>query len=66
MIARAIKASDQAVARDLWTRIDEAIVDHAPLVPLLNPRSIRFLSERLENFQYSQGSGLLLEQMWVR
>jgi YVTN family beta-propeller protein len=66
MIARAREASDPAVARDLWTRIDEAIVDRAPLVPLWNPRSILFLSERLENVQYSQSSGLLLEQMWVR
>lgn len=66
LIARAgeLQASNPAAARDLWTRIDAAIVDRAPLVSLVNPSDVLFLSERVGNFQY--GVGLVLEQLWVR
>ena len=51
LIARARRLQgDPAAARDLWTRIDAAIVDRAPLVPLVNPRTVYFLSERAKNF----------------
>ncbi len=68
LITRASKlqVSDPAAARDLWTRIDAAIVDRAPYLFLFNPRSTRFLSERVGNFQYSQASLVLYEQLWVR
>jgi peptide/nickel transport system substrate-binding protein len=68
LITRASKlqVSDPAAARDLWTRIDAAIVDRAPYLFLFNPRSTRLLSERVGNFQYSQASAVLYEQLWVR
>ena len=58
--------SDPASARGLWTKIDAALVDRAPWVPLVNPRTIRFLSERVRNFQYQLTAGVVLEQLWVR
>jgi len=64
--ARRLSVSDPAAARTLWTKIDAAIVDRAPWVPLVNPRTIRFLSERVGNFQYQQTAGVVLEQLWVR
>ncbi len=67
LIARARRLQDDpAAARDLWTRIDAAIVDRAPLVPLVNPRTVYFLSERAKNFQYQAASGVVWEQLWVR
>lgn len=50
----------------LWSRIDREIVDQAPIVPLVNPKQVSFLSERVGNYQYSPQSGVLLDQLWVR
>ena len=37
-----------------------------PCVPLVNPKSIAFVSRRVGNFQYSQQWGVLYDQLWVR
>jgi peptide/nickel transport system substrate-binding protein len=61
-----LQVSDPAAARELWARIDAAIVDHAPWVPLLNQRSVEFLSARVGNYQYHPIWGVLIDQVWVR
>ena len=33
---------------------------------LVNPIAVEFVSERVDNYQYSQQWGSLLDQMWVR
>ena len=63
--ARRLSVSDPAAARALWTKIDAEIVDRAPLVPLVNPRTLLFLSKRAGNFHYG-AMGVVWEQMWVR
>jgi peptide/nickel transport system substrate-binding protein len=54
-------------ARGVWERVDRRIVDEAPWVPLVNPKSVDVLSRRVGNYQYSaNGLGMLLDQLWVR
>jgi peptide/nickel transport system substrate-binding protein len=57
---------DPVTAGHLWTKIDQAIVDKAPYVWLVNPIAVEFVSERVDNYQYSQQWGTLLDQLWVR
>ena len=38
----------------------------AAVVPLINAKSITFVSRRVGNFQYSQQWGVLYDQLWVR
>src|SRR3989442_7244879 len=47
-------------ARGLWERIDRQTVDQAPLVPLVNPKSVDVLSKRVGNYQYSPAWGMLI------
>ncbi len=64
--ARSLEATDPSLASALWSRIDREIVDQAPIVPLVNPKQVSFLSERVGNYQYSPQWGVLLDQLWVR
>lgn len=64
--AEALQATDPYAAGRLWARIDRMIVDRAPWVPLLNPKTSVFLSERLGNYQVHPQWGPLLDQLWVR
>jgi YVTN family beta-propeller protein len=61
------QATNPIAARALWAKIDRAVVDQAPWVPLITPRSFDFLSRRAGNYQYSpNGFGVLIDQLWVR
>jgi YVTN family beta-propeller protein len=64
--ARALQATDPALASSLWTSIDHKVVDQAPVVPLVNPKQVDFISRRVGNYQYSPQWGALLDQLWVR
>jgi peptide/nickel transport system substrate-binding protein len=68
MMERALRlqADDPAASGALWAEIDREIVDQAPFLWLVNPRDVRFLSERVGNFQYSAQWGVLFSQLWVR
>ena len=55
-----------ARADALWAAADKRITDQAAALPLLNPKSITFVSRRVGNFQYSQQWGVLYDQLWVR
>jgi YVTN family beta-propeller protein len=61
-----LQVRDPVAARQLWARIDAAIVDRAPWVSLFNPRYLEFLSARVGNFQFHPMWGLLIDQVWVR
>ena len=67
MIDRAIRmqAEDPAAAGELWARIDRAIVRRAPFLWLVNPVATEFVSERVDNYQWSIQWGGLLNQIWV-
>jgi peptide/nickel transport system substrate-binding protein len=49
-----------------WARVERAIVDAAPWLPLYNPRSVELLSRRAGGHRYSPIYGTLLDQLWVR
>ncbi len=61
-----LQPTDPAAANALWSRIDRELVDKAPLVPLVNPKHVDFLSRRVGNYQYNPQWGVLLDQLWVR
>jgi peptide/nickel transport system substrate-binding protein len=61
------QATDPYAARGLWVRVDRQIVDEAPWVPLVNPKTVDVLSKRVGNYQYSpNGFGTPYDQLWVR
>ncbi len=55
-----------ARADTLWAAVDKRITDQAATLPLIAPKSITFVSRRVGNYQYSQLSGVLYDQLWVR
>jgi len=54
-----------AAAASSWAEVDRATVDRALRVPLVNEGS-DFLSQRVGNYQFNPGLGVLLDQMWVQ
>jgi YVTN family beta-propeller protein len=69
MIDRAIKLQleNAAAAGALWAEIDRAFVDQAPAMWVYNPIAIEFVSERVDNYQWSpQWVSELLNQLWVQ
>jgi len=64
--ALALQATDPYRANQLWARVDHAIVDQAPFVPLFSHRQVDFVSRRVGNYQYHPQWGILLDQLWVR
>ncbi len=63
--AAALAVSDPARSAALWERADRALTDRAAAVPLVNPRSIDFVSARVGNYQFHPQWGALLDQLWV-
>jgi ABC-type transport system substrate-binding protein len=64
--AQATELTDPAAARALWARVDHAVTDQAPWVPVFNSSWTVFVSSRVGNCQVSTSYGPLLDQMWVR
>jgi len=59
--------TDPGAAMRAWSRIDRALTDHAPLVPLTNLVNWWITSERVGNYRSGTDStGPLLSQMWVQ
>ena len=65
-VAFGLEATDPAIAGSLWSQLDREIVDQAPMVPLVNPKQVDFLSSRVGNYEYNPQLGMLLDQFWVR
>jgi len=64
--AQAEQLTDPAAARLLWARVDRAVTDQAPWVPVFNDSWTVFVSARVGNCQVHANYGPLLDQMWVR
>jgi YVTN family beta-propeller protein len=64
--AAELQVTDQEFSRRLWARVEARIVDQAPWIPLVNPRLVALVSERVGNDQYHPLWNLLMEQVWVR
>lgn len=63
--AQELQTIDPAAAAALWSRLERAVVDLAPMVAFANPNAVDFVSERLGNYRSSPAHGLLLDQVWV-
>ena len=63
--ATAAQAGAPSTAAQLWQRVDRAVVDEAPWLPLINERGIDLISERVGNYQRNPQLGMLLDQLWV-
>jgi peptide/nickel transport system substrate-binding protein len=53
-------------AGDAWPRIERRIAAHAPVVPLVNRRTVVVTSRRAGNLQFHPLAGPMLDQVWVR
>jgi YVTN family beta-propeller protein len=62
----ALQARDPAAANERWARLERELVDRAPLVPLVNPKQVDFVSRRVGNYQHHPVFGILISQLWVR
>jgi hypothetical protein len=60
--AHALEATDLARADAVWARADRRAVDRAAWVPLVNPRELDFVSERLRDYRYDPPLGFLAAQ----
>jgi peptide/nickel transport system substrate-binding protein len=68
-IVRNALAADTAsspAAAGLWANADREFTDQAPMVSLVTPSTVDFISRRAGNYQYNPVWGALLDQMWVR
>jgi peptide/nickel transport system substrate-binding protein len=59
-------ATDPDAANAEWAKIDQAIMEKAPLAPLFTPKKVNFLSERVGNAQFSKLFHFLIPQAWVQ
>jgi peptide/nickel transport system substrate-binding protein len=64
--ADTLPTTDPYAANRFWAKIDRAILDRAPVVPLITPKSLDFVSKRVGNYASDPLSGVLLNQLWVR
>jgi len=60
-----LQLSDPQAASDLWTEIDRQIVNEAPWLPLVNLKTVDFVSDRVGNYQFHPQWGILLDQLWI-
>jgi peptide/nickel transport system substrate-binding protein len=65
LVDRALSARGSE-GNGLWTQADRRAVEMAPYVPLVNRRSVLFVSDRVGNVQQHLLLGPLLDQLWVR
>jgi peptide/nickel transport system substrate-binding protein len=63
-------AKDAALARgdaavEQWRDVEAELAKQSPTVPLVNQNSVSLTGARVDNYQYHQFWGPLLDQMWV-
>jgi ABC-type transport system substrate-binding protein/class 3 adenylate cyclase len=66
LAAKAGAEPSAAAAGEAWARVDRAIVNQAPAVPLYTLRAVDFVSKRVGDYIYNPEYGVLLDQLWVR
>jgi peptide/nickel transport system substrate-binding protein len=64
--AASAQATDAARADRLWTRVDHALVDAAPWLPLYNRSIVALTGERVGGYRYHPMRGILIDQLRVR
>jgi peptide/nickel transport system substrate-binding protein len=58
--------NETSTAAGLWSRVDRAVVDAAPWLPLLDERGIDLVSERVGNYERNPQLGVLFSKLWVK
>jgi YVTN family beta-propeller protein len=64
--ALAADESTSPAAAGLWANADRQFTAQAPMVSLVTPSTIDFVSHRVGNYEYNPEWGALLDQLWVR
>jgi len=65
--AQSLQLTQPEAAARVWAKVDHAIVDQAPVIPVLTQRTVNLASARVGNYVYSLWIGdVLLDQLWVR
>ncbi|MGH3470434.1 MAG: ABC transporter substrate-binding protein, partial [Nocardioidaceae bacterium] len=64
--AEAQEVTNPTAANKLWGKIDQAFMREAPVVPLITPKLIDFVSSRVGNYQFSKQFYMLTDQLWVQ
>ena len=66
--ALAAESNNSPDTAALWAQADRTATDQAPVVPLTVPSEVYLVSGRVGNYQSSitQGTSVLLDQIWVR
>ena len=59
------EATDRSAANQLWSKVDRAVTDQAPMVVMYNPNVLDFLAKRVGNYEYNPQWGFLVDQAWV-
>ena len=64
--ATRLQVTDPRAGNDLWAQADARIIDQAAAIPLYNPITADFVSERLGNYQSHPQWRMLFDQAWVQ
>lgn len=64
--AIALGATDQAAADAEWAKIDGAVMEAAPALPLFTPKQVDLLSTRVGNYAFSNQYHWLIANAWVQ
>jgi peptide/nickel transport system substrate-binding protein len=64
--ALTLEQSSMDSANRRWGQIDQAIGAKSPVVPVLHPKIIDFVSKRVGNYQFSRQFYMLVGQLWVQ
>ncbi|MDR3374862.1 MAG: ABC transporter substrate-binding protein [Ancalomicrobiaceae bacterium] len=58
-------ANDPVQSAALWSEIDKAITDKAPVAVLFNPKEISFFSSRVRHFEFNDQMFWILSKSWL-
>ena len=58
--------TDPEAANDMWTELDKAFMEQAPVAPLFTPKNVDFVSKRVGNFIFSNQFRWVIDQSWVQ
>lgn len=64
--ALALQSTDPTAANELWAQVDREVTDQAPFVVGVNPKTITFVSKRVQHFLYNPQWFWLIDQSWVK
>jgi peptide/nickel transport system substrate-binding protein len=64
--AARLQFSDPQRANDLWAHIDRRLTRTAAWVPLVNPKGVELVSDRLGNYRNNPVTGIVLSEAWVK